>query len=399
MLSNTQDNAHTRSNIDDTDDVELMDLDVEDATAVEIRNLVSTSRSELRDSLYVLQEDRKSQESSNSLNLDESIGKAPVLFVVDTNFLVSNLKILDEIGTKHALYGHVIILPETVIQELDGLKTIREPISPNVPSKYATDVGSLARRASNWIYRILAQSSSSLRGQKSNEILKKDQRGDDSILDCCRYFQEVLEKPTILLSNDRNLCIKALIYSIRTITYSPGITSEVILQKSIGAVPEIEMEDVEGHASRRRMLDDLMSIDDEHHQMLSSKLSGLMDSKYSMHNGPSKYHERFKFPDPKLMPDSPYKGLSHSSRYANHRGRSSSDRSKIVRANSFEQSNNSPESNLGALTEKNRRSAQSLPSDEQVSSRVSASLSLSRPRTLKLGGLSDSKYNPEKREL
>ncbi|KAI7848832.1 hypothetical protein BDC45DRAFT_296762 [Circinella umbellata] len=59
-----------------------------------------------------------------------------------------------------------------------------------------------------------------LRGQKIEEVfdpVAKSAKGDDSILDCCRYFAQ-LQKPITLLTNDRNLAIKAMVHDIQSLS-------------------------------------------------------------------------------------------------------------------------------------------------------------------------------------
>ncbi|CAO3702671.1 unnamed protein product [Rhizopus stolonifer] len=63
-----------------------------------------------------------------------------------------------------------------------------------------------------------------LRGQKLHETIHENDlqhaklKGDDLILDCCLYLQTVTHQDVILLSNDRNLCIKVMVHDIDSLS-------------------------------------------------------------------------------------------------------------------------------------------------------------------------------------
>ncbi|KAK9471384.1 PIN domain-containing protein, partial [Dipodascopsis tothii] len=157
------------------------------------------------------------------------------VFIVDTNFVLSHLRILDEMVVYAAVYRHVVVFPWTVIKELDGLKnSTRVNMVKEKDNNKTTPqvVGQLARRAGNWLFQLFARTDPGVRGQKKDEKLEEAKLSpDDSILDCCRFFRERTGVRTILLSNDRNLCVKALVYSILTVTYVPGLTAQYILNR------------------------------------------------------------------------------------------------------------------------------------------------------------------------
>lgn len=69
--------------------------------------------------------------------------------------------------------------------ELDGLK-----LSSRVHSgpEGNIEVSVLARRANNWAFERLGNAEPGLRGQTKDEYVDREAaRGDEAILDCCRY--------------------------------------------------------------------------------------------------------------------------------------------------------------------------------------------------------------------
>ncbi|CAL9728454.1 transcriptional protein Swt1p [Monosporozyma unispora] len=143
------------------------------------------------------------------------------VYVVDTNFIISQLHTLEELRELSEKYHHVLVIPTTAIAELDGLK-----------SSNSEKIARHARAGNNWIYKNLAISNSGILGQKLRQRLDYNTLKDDSILDCCLYFREKLGCFVILLSNDKNLCLKALTEEVLTVSYREGMTSELIASRS-----------------------------------------------------------------------------------------------------------------------------------------------------------------------
>ena len=162
--------------------------------------------------------------------------------VVDTSFILSHLHLIEAMVGLHETYRSVIVIPWATIQELDGLRksSRRITITSSVGlagSKYAkgaeksVEVALLARQAVNWQYKMFQTMNKGIWGQKKEESIENHRVGDDAILDCCRYvfilgnqvyanfvlteirfFSEKKGFTTVLLSDDRNLCVKANIY-------------------------------------------------------------------------------------------------------------------------------------------------------------------------------------------
>lgn len=180
-----------------------------------------------------------------------------IYLVLDTNFIISHLKLLIQLQQLHTKYAdsYKIIIPAQVVQELDGLKTARY-------RKDQPDLAVKARSAIDWCYACFHENDSVVQGQKISQVIDPTATKDDSILDCCLYFkQEHPSSLVILMTNDKNLCMKALTNGILTISYRPNMTADLIASKII--------EESRGAASNSRanLIDDSppevdMEIDD-----------------------------------------------------------------------------------------------------------------------------------------
>ncbi|CUM53593.1 uncharacterized protein AC631_00820 [Debaryomyces fabryi] len=207
------------------DDIEMIPMD--DYNEVEIiSDFVKASRNNSK-ILYDDSMDIVSETETNAL-LNE-LGNVSYL-VVDTNFILSHLNIVNGLQDVANNYGLQIIIPITVMKELDGLKNssriANEASSERISNQ---SVGHLARWANDWIYSALAKNSSVVRGQKLRQRLDKSTTKDDAILDCCLYFKENYQKSlVVLLSNDKNFCLKALSNDILTVSYRKDMNVDII---------------------------------------------------------------------------------------------------------------------------------------------------------------------------
>ncbi|KAF9300319.1 RNA endoribonuclease [Mortierella antarctica] len=203
-------------------DTEAMDVD-DEATLLSIASTITSLRQH---------SSRPDASSIGSWALDSVSSSSKdrgfeAVVVLDTNVLLSHLNFLRSLvavcDTKYnGANSHtkaVFIVPWVVIQELDGLKVDRGRRGGEV------DVVDKARRAIKYIQDELEkpENKRSLRGQKIGECLEKRETNDDYILDCCQYFQSELgtDKKTkvTLFSNDRNLCVKAMIHEVATLSH------------------------------------------------------------------------------------------------------------------------------------------------------------------------------------
>ncbi|KAF8984309.1 RNA endoribonuclease [Podila verticillata] len=201
-------------------DTEAMDVD-DEATLLSITSTISSLRQH---------SSRPDASSIGSWALDSASSDRngfEAVVVLDTNVLLSHLNFLRSLvsvcdtkynGTSSPTKA-VFIVPWVVIQELDGLKMDRGRRGGEV------DVVDKARRAIKYIQDELERPENrrSLRGQKVGECLEKRETNDDYILDCCQYFQSELGTDkkirVTLFSNDRNLCVKAMIHEVATLSH------------------------------------------------------------------------------------------------------------------------------------------------------------------------------------
>lgn len=173
--------------------------------------------------------------------------------VLDTNFILSHLDIVDGLSKLATKFGLKIIIPITVMKELDGLKKSTRIVSEEQSRGLSQiSMGHLARWANDWIYRALAESNHNVKGQKLGQRLDKNTTKDDAILDCCLYLQEY--NPTalvVLLSNDKNFCLKALANEILTVSFRKSMTADLISNviyeenvSKISGLPHIYQENI-----------------------------------------------------------------------------------------------------------------------------------------------------------
>ena len=118
----------------------------------------------------------------------------PIAVVVDTNFLVDRLNFIKDLA-RIMPSNMRICIPRVVIDELDGLK-----------NKSSTQ--DRARMASNFVLESLISETRKFVGQRVEEMCHFRDNNDDQILDYCIYLKTNGTPNVILLSNDRNLCIK-----------------------------------------------------------------------------------------------------------------------------------------------------------------------------------------------
>jgi DNA polymerase III epsilon subunit-like protein len=90
-----------------------------------------------------------------------------------------------------------------------------------------------ARKAMKFLEVHLRNKKYAIRGQRSDELFDKKNRsgGDDSILDCCLYFQQLTAKRLTLLSNDRNLCIKVMVHGVDSLSAESKSGLEALLNR------------------------------------------------------------------------------------------------------------------------------------------------------------------------
>ncbi|KYN04040.1 Uncharacterized protein C1orf26 [Cyphomyrmex costatus] len=140
---------------------------------------------------------------SNNAELHDSL-----YIVIDTNVFLLNLEIVEE--AKDAAFKNYprpfIVIPWTVICELDYFK-----------HNEANELSVKARKAISFIHKQFSSKHPRFIGQTREQAIKNKEDfslncPDDEILQCCLQISQ-LQKST-LLSYDKNLCNKAMIYNI-----------------------------------------------------------------------------------------------------------------------------------------------------------------------------------------
>ncbi|CAN3373178.1 hypothetical protein DIURU_001169 [Diutina rugosa] len=145
-----------------------------------------------------------------------SVNVGASYLVVDTNVLISHLELVNQLVDLAPRANITIIIPVAVVNELDGLKSGSR--------KQSTKIS--AQKAITWYFELFAANCPYIRGQKPQEVIDEFTRNDDAILDCCLYIKKHHPNDlVVLMSNDKNLCAKALIEPVPTVTVVPEMTA------------------------------------------------------------------------------------------------------------------------------------------------------------------------------
>lgn len=222
------------------------------------------------------------------MNAVQQLEQVQTALVVDTNFVISNLNIVKDLHSLCDKYGHSIIIPWVVIQELDKLKSSNSVNSVKHSNNEGVDFK--ARAGINWIFMRFAESDPHVIGQKMTETVVKCDNNDDAILDCCIYFQQHYNAFTVILSNDKNLCSKALIHKIKTVSFVDNMTAETIAETVFNAaIQTTSYEQSNCHVDNDAMeLDESYSNDNDIQSELNLQNPKVSSSKFSENNGKDK---------------------------------------------------------------------------------------------------------------
>ncbi|KAF9439361.1 RNA endoribonuclease [Entomortierella beljakovae] len=209
------------------DTAEAMDVDDEE----QLLSIASTITNFRQHSSTTTDTSAINSWASGPVSSQPTNSKDPDAIVVfDTNVLISHLNFMksfiqmygkkdtDSSTNATTFKGDniIFVIPWIVVQELDGLKS-------GGGRGGEVDLRFKAQRAIQYIQSELLRPEETrrLRGQKLSENLEVHKTNDDKILDCCLYFRKLYPKESTkvtMFSNDRNLCVKALIHDIKTIS-------------------------------------------------------------------------------------------------------------------------------------------------------------------------------------
>ncbi|XP_048338485.1 LOW QUALITY PROTEIN: transcriptional protein SWT1 [Sphaerodactylus townsendi] len=150
------------------------------------------------------------------------------LIVIDTNILISHLELIKSLKNTDipGIGKFGLVIPWVVLQELDNLKKGR--ILANVAQK--------AVPAVHFIHTCLKNQDSKLWGQSMQLASQRTygfsvENNDDRVLQCCLQYQELFpQAEVVLLTDDKNLCSKALVSEVKALCKAELVTA---LQKLI----------------------------------------------------------------------------------------------------------------------------------------------------------------------
>ncbi|XP_013187068.2 transcriptional protein SWT1 [Amyelois transitella] len=152
----------------------------------------------------------QAQPSKEVVNFNRDSNKDELVLVVDTNAFIHELDFIKNVLNSH-IQGYkeqpTLLVPWRVINELDRLKDNNN------------GNGALCKRAKSamdYLYKSLPENSR-IKGQSlrdSNSHIYPCELPDDEILNCCLQQAE-RGKSVILVSNDKNLCNKAVINNVK----------------------------------------------------------------------------------------------------------------------------------------------------------------------------------------
>ncbi|XP_032082258.1 transcriptional protein SWT1 isoform X1 [Thamnophis elegans] len=196
-------------NIENTDVDQEMQI-VEDLHAARIEKKMDLPVVQACGELTCMEIDLADDESHISSNIFSGLN---TLIVIDTNIMISHLTFIKSLKNANipGIGRFLLLIPWVVLQELDNLK--RGKILANVSQK--------AIPAVHFIYTCLKNQDPKLWGQSMQLASQKTQsfsteNNDDRVLQCCLQYQNLCpQAEVILLTDDKNLCNKALVSEIK----------------------------------------------------------------------------------------------------------------------------------------------------------------------------------------
>ncbi|KPV78295.1 uncharacterized protein RHOBADRAFT_50776 [Rhodotorula graminis WP1] len=171
-----------------------------------------------------------------------------LVVVVDTNILIGHLPLLRDfvhLASSH-LESHrpTLLIPHIVVAELDGLKNssrVAEPTRAASGARAQSSIAVLARAATNWLLDVLEPGNSSavVRGQRKGETLfgrggpPRGENNDSLVLDAALFHAE--SGRAVLLSDDRNLRLRATIEEVEALGVDDGVDARRLLERLVPA--------------------------------------------------------------------------------------------------------------------------------------------------------------------
>ncbi|GAA6052654.1 hypothetical protein JCM3770_003913 [Rhodotorula araucariae] len=196
----------------------------------------------------------RSSEDGARMQLDlpwEGDGAGPLsgdprpVVVVDTNVLISHLAVLREfvdLCSVSPSHRPLLLVPHIVVAELDGLKSSSRPADsgggPSDPRRHG-GIASLARGATTWLLHALApgETSAVIRGQRRGETLfgaegaPFGENNDSLVLDAALYHAHRNGARVVLLTDDKNLQLRATIEQVEAFGLDDGTDAPWLLER------------------------------------------------------------------------------------------------------------------------------------------------------------------------
>ncbi|KAG9127756.1 hypothetical protein FRC07_010044 [Ceratobasidium sp. 392] len=176
------------------------------------------------------------------MDIDYDISQA-LFLVLDTNFLLKHLSLLRTLGERLLEIAHLMppmffVLPGVVVDELDyqSKHGVRERAT--AATSWLQEQIELRVRTGKGVLRAQKEEET-LRGGKSWRSLRGRGENDNIILDCCFYFAQISSGQVRLLSQDRNLTLKATISDIPVIHASKETLASDFIQE---VMPGLQLE-------------------------------------------------------------------------------------------------------------------------------------------------------------
>ena len=168
----------------------------------------------------------------------------------DTNILIGHLPLLRDLvdlASSSALldpHRPTLLVPHVVVAELDGLKNssrVAEPTRVASGVRAQSSIAVLARAATNWLLEALAPGTGSavVRGQRKAETLfgrggpPLGENNDSLVLDAALFHAQ--SGRAVLLSDDRNLRLRATIEQVEALGIDESMDARRLLERLVPA--------------------------------------------------------------------------------------------------------------------------------------------------------------------
>ncbi|XP_061490019.1 transcriptional protein SWT1 isoform X1 [Rhineura floridana] len=209
------------------------------------------------------------------------------LIVIDTNIMISHLEFIKSLKNRDVpgIGRFVLVIPWVVLQELDNLK--RGKILANVSQK--------AIPAVHFIYTCLKNQDPKLRGQ-SMQLASQQTHGfcvennDDRVLQCCLQYQNLFpQAEVVLLTDDKNLCNKALVSEVKAFSKTELVIAlqkltinTVILSQDVSSGQSQSEKDMISKKAEDNFADTLSRIILHAKQSLQQVLSSILETEMNI---------------------------------------------------------------------------------------------------------------------